>query len=239
VEPLRDRALQLLQHTLVQQHQAANGAPQQVDLWDVVQRIVFFASADAIFGPSMATESAFENFRTFDRYMPLLFTGFPAGLIPSLRRALAVLGNMLSLNSLKSAPGRISDFIRLRSEYLESVRVVGRARGFVTVAEPRLPSPLFPGQLSLRKPSDITLVNFSILWASQSNSIPAAFWALAYAARVPDLVARVRQEVIDAERARNPAFDPVRAAHARATLRHRCSLCLRRRPPCRPLTRSY
>jgi hypothetical protein len=129
VEPLRDRALQLLQHTLVQQHQAANGAPQQVDLWDVVQRIVFFASADAIFGPSMATESAFENFRTFDRYMPLLFTGFPAGLIPSLRRALAVLGNMLSLNSLKSAPGRISDFIRLRSEYLESVRVVGRARG--------------------------------------------------------------------------------------------------------------
>ncbi|KAK7169677.1 hypothetical protein R3I94_000042 [Phoxinus phoxinus] len=140
-------------------------------LQSFTNRIMFEAGFLTLFGRDpgflKASRTCMREFLAFDHAFPFLAAGVPIGLIPRVWRAREALAEELMHEELHQREC-ISDLIRRRMEAFDHMHLdeTGKARTHVCM-----------------------------LWASQANTLPAAFWSLYYTLRSADALTAARTEI--------------------------------------------
>ncbi|XP_077057643.1 cytochrome P450 7A1 isoform X2 [Siphateles boraxobius] len=140
-------------------------------LQSFTNRIMFEAGFLTLFGKDpgflQTSKTRMREFLAFDHAFPLLAAGVPIGLIPRVWRAREALAEELVHDELHQRKC-ISDLIHRRMEAFDRMHLdeTGKARTHVCM-----------------------------LWASQANTLPAAFWSLYYTLRSPDALTAARTEI--------------------------------------------
>ncbi|XP_072544094.1 cytochrome P450 7A1 [Salminus brasiliensis] len=140
-------------------------------------RIMFEAGFLTLFGKKngllqtgvvgICMQKAKQDFLIFDRAFPILAAGMPISLCVRALRAREALAEKLLHGELNQRT-LISDLIQQRMEAFDRMNLdeTGKARTHVCM-----------------------------LWASQANTLPAAFWSLYYTLRCPEALSAARTEV--------------------------------------------
>ncbi|KAG1927020.1 cholesterol 7-alpha-monooxygenase [Pimephales promelas] len=140
-------------------------------LQSFTNRIMFEAGFVTLFGRDpgflQASRTGMREFLAFDHAFPFLAAGVPIGLIPRVWRAREALAEDLMHDELHRRKC-ISDLIQRRMEAFDRMPLdeTGKARTHVCM-----------------------------LWASQANTLPAAFWSLYYTLRSADALTAARTEI--------------------------------------------
>ncbi|CAM4532774.1 unnamed protein product [Leuciscus chuanchicus] len=140
-------------------------------LQSFTNRIMFEAGFLTLFGRDpgflQAGRTRMREFLAFDHAFPFLAAGVPIGLIPRVWRAREALAEELMHEELHQRKC-ISDLIHRRMEAFNRMHLdeTGKARTHVCM-----------------------------LWASQANTLPAAFWSLYYTLRSADALTAARSEI--------------------------------------------
>ncbi|XP_051577204.1 cytochrome P450 7A1-like [Myxocyprinus asiaticus] len=126
-----------------------------------------FLQADSMSGTRTCMQKAAQDFLVFDRAFPALAAGIPITLYVQAWRAREALAEELLHNELHRR-NCISDLIQRRMDAFDRMHLdeTGKARTHVCM-----------------------------LWASQANTLPAAFWSLYYTLRSVDALTAARSEV--------------------------------------------
>ncbi|XP_078599980.1 cytochrome P450 7B1-like [Branchiostoma floridae x Branchiostoma japonicum] len=143
------------------------------ELWSFVYRIIFSASYKTLFGRHKEEKDetalllhAMEEFQKYDKRFPEIISNVPWWLMGHTKKRYEYLKSMVSPAGLGQRG--VSDFIRMRQEIYADANLT---------------------------PDEITACNFATMWASLSNTVPAAFWTLFYLLKDPVAMAAVRAEV--------------------------------------------
>ncbi len=114
-----------------------------------------FLQADGMSGTRICMQKSVQDFLAFDRAFPVLAAGVPIGLCAEAWRAREALAEELLHDKLHHRKC-ISDLIQCRMDAFDRMHLdeTGKARTHVCM-----------------------------LWASQANTLPAAFWSLYYTLR--------------------------------------------------------
>ncbi|XP_056128333.1 cytochrome P450 7A1 [Rhinichthys klamathensis goyatoka] len=140
-------------------------------LQSFTNRIMFEAGFLTLFGTDpgflQASRTRMREFLAFDHAFPFLAAGVPIGLIPRVWRAREALAEDLMHEELHQRKC-ISDLIQRRMEAFDRMHLdeTGKAR-----------------------------THMCMLWASQANTLPAAFWSLYYTLRSADALTAARTEI--------------------------------------------
>ncbi|XP_073692659.1 cytochrome P450 7A1 [Garra rufa] len=145
-------------------------------LQSFTNRIMFEAGFLTLFGKDakflhaddrICMRKAVQDFLTFDRAFPVLAAGVPIGLCTQAWRAREALAKELLHDKLHHRKC-ISDLIQRRMDVFDRMQLdeIGKARTHVCM-----------------------------VWASQANTLPAAFWSLYYTLRSVDAFTAARAEV--------------------------------------------
>ncbi|XP_078670434.1 cytochrome P450 7A1-like [Branchiostoma floridae x Branchiostoma belcheri] len=143
------------------------------ELWAFVYRIMFSASYRTLFGrhKENTDETArlvhsMEVFQKYDKRFPEIISNVPWWLMGQTRKRYEYLKSMVAPAELSQRG--LSDFMRMRQEIYTD------------------------GELSA---DEKAAFNFATMWASLSNTVPAAFWTLYYLLKDPVAMGAVRAEV--------------------------------------------
>ncbi|XP_067256381.1 cytochrome P450 7A1 [Chanodichthys erythropterus] len=126
-----------------------------------------FLQASGVSGSRISMQKAEQDFLVFDRAFPLLAAGLPISLIAQAWRAREALAEELLHDELHQRKC-ISDLILRRMDAFDRMHLdeTGKARTHVCM-----------------------------LWASQANTLPAAFWSLYYTLRSVEALTAARSEI--------------------------------------------
>ncbi|XP_019627826.1 PREDICTED: cholesterol 7-alpha-monooxygenase-like [Branchiostoma belcheri] len=143
------------------------------ELWAFVYRIMFSASFRTLFGRHKENKDetarlvhSMEEFQKYDKRFPEIISNVPWWLMGQTRKRYEYLKSMVSPAELSQRG--LSDFMRMRQEIYTD------------------------GELSA---DEKAAFNFATMWASLSNTLPAAFWTLYHLLKDPVAMAAVRAEV--------------------------------------------
>ncbi|CAH1258564.1 CYP7A1 [Branchiostoma lanceolatum] len=143
------------------------------ELWSFVYRIMFSASYKTLFGEHKEHKDetarllhAMEEFQKYDKRFPEIISNVPWWLMGHTKKRYGYLKSMVSPAELCQRD--VSDFIRMRQEIYGD------------------------GNLS---PDETAAFNFATMWASMSNTVPAAFWTLYHLLKDPVAMNAVKAEV--------------------------------------------
>ncbi|KAL7876198.1 hypothetical protein AOLI_G00111610 [Acnodon oligacanthus] len=178
LEKLSESMLDNLQ-TVLGQHLPRERSWKEEGLQSFTSRIMFEAGYLTVFGKKNGVEAgsagavdtcmkkAKQDFFTFDRAFPVMAAGMPITLCVPALWAREALAEKLLHGELRQRMC-ISDLIHLRMNAFDHMHLdeMGKARTHVCM-----------------------------LWASQANTLPSAFWSLYYTLRCPEALAAARTEV--------------------------------------------
>ncbi|KAI8514125.1 Cholesterol 7-alpha-monooxygenase [Branchiostoma belcheri] len=143
------------------------------ELWAFVYRIMFSASFNTLFGRHLENRDetarlvhSMEEFQKYDKRFPEIISNVPWWLLGQTRKHYEYLKSMVTPAEL--CQRGVSEFIRLRQEIYTD------------------------GNLSA---DEKAALNFGTMWASLSNTVPAAFWTLYHLLKDPVAMDAVRAEV--------------------------------------------
>ncbi|MCJ1314666.1 hypothetical protein MMC25_008348 [Agyrium rufum] len=172
--------------TMVSKTEASSQWTEYKDLYVFVQQLLFPAAVEAMCGPVLLSLSPTftSDFWEFDNHFPFFFKKYPRWLIPKGFRArdrlLQAVKSWLTYahanfdQSMVSADGDWdplfgSQFIRSRQDYC--------------------------GKMADMSENAIASSELGMIWATNANSIPSAFWLLLEIIHDPELLERARHEV--------------------------------------------
>ncbi|XP_078695283.1 cytochrome P450 7A1-like [Branchiostoma floridae x Branchiostoma belcheri] len=143
------------------------------ELWAFVYRIMFSASFNTLFGRHLENRDetarlvhSMQEFQKYDKRFPEIISNVPWWLLGHTRKRYEYLKSMVTPAEL--CQRGVSEFIRLRQEIYTD------------------------GNLSA---DEKAALNFGTMWASLSNTVPAAFWTLYHLLKDPVAMDAVRAEV--------------------------------------------
>ncbi|KAJ3119678.1 hypothetical protein HK098_005239 [Nowakowskiella sp. JEL0407] len=137
-------------------------------LYEFSRKVFFNASVKMIFGSQFDTDSMYEHFVIFDDGVPDLLSGLPELLLRKYRKAYnEMIGIMKSVSSTTTETD-VSEVMLKRNGVMKDFE---KSDDFFAQS------------------------NFMFLWGSQTNTLPAAFWAFAHVIGSPDLFRKVNEEI--------------------------------------------
>ncbi|KAJ3128008.1 Cytochrome P450 7B1 [Nowakowskiella sp. JEL0407] len=146
---------------------ATNDGSKMVPIFEFSRRIFFNASVRAIFGDIDPT-LVYEDFISFDGGFPLMVGGMPDFIISKFKKAEDRITTIMAKSLTPETSGKATEFIKKRES-------VFRDNGISDIYRLR-------GQ-------------FSILWASQANTLNGAFWTLAHIISNKEILRSVMSEI--------------------------------------------
>ncbi|XP_066271400.1 cytochrome P450 7A1-like [Branchiostoma lanceolatum] len=159
------------------------------ELWSFVYRIMFSASYKTLFGSHKEDKDetarllhAMEEFQKYDKNFPLIISNVPWLLLGQTKKRYEYLKSMVAPAELCQRD--VCDFTRMRQEIYAD------------------------GNLS---PDETAACNFTTMWASLSNTVPAAFWTLYHLLKDPDAMDAVRAEVDQVLKKTGQSLETVKA----------------------------
>lgn len=163
-----DKVLQL-QYAVHDQTMGNNGQSfmHGADLFDFLQQVVFVGSAGVLFGPTLGTTQCLADFKIFDQAFPILMSSLPAWLTRKARQARDRLATLVGHVPTPEA----ADFIVARHRELYQLYEMESGKDF-----------------------SVGTNQVGMLWATQANTLPTAFWAVYYILRTPAALTAVRKE---------------------------------------------
>nr|XP_032826124.1 cytochrome P450 7A1-like [Petromyzon marinus] len=147
------------------------------ELFSFCSRIMFEAGYLTLFGKEAQTcgvnkiltlSNTFEQFKNFDKIFPTLVAGVPIRLLRRGYKAREILADIHRQGKLKK---------RENMSALISLRI------------------LLNDTVSIYEEVEKAGTHVAMLWASQANSLPAAFWSLYYVLRSPEALKALRSEI--------------------------------------------
>eukprot|EP01087_Luapelamoeba_hula_P010277 TRINITY_DN271_c0_g1_i1.p1 TRINITY_DN271_c0_g1~~TRINITY_DN271_c0_g1_i1.p1 ORF type:complete len:515 (-),score=105.69 TRINITY_DN271_c0_g1_i1:82-1626(-) len=138
---------------------------QEGPLYEFVVRSIFFSSVPGFFGDGFGMEQTFQDYRTFDKYFALPLAGVPQIFLSAWVKASD--GLFRAVATIKER-ARVSNFMKARENRFDEMNMNFHDRGANQSA---------------------------MVWASQANSIPAAFWSLAYLLKDEEAKKVVMEEI--------------------------------------------
>ena len=167
------------------------------DLYPFLQMELFRASVEAMCGPIIfqLNPNFSEDFWAFDKCVPNLFKRLPRWMIPG------------SYKALEKALKTVKQWHAIADEQYDPSQIVPNDEGW----DQYFGSKLIKDRIAYSKkmgPMDADAIaseDLGLLWASNSNSIPAACWFSLEVVRDPALLSRVRNEI---ENALLPSSNP-------------------------------
>ncbi|KAJ3045973.1 hypothetical protein HK097_001083 [Rhizophlyctis rosea] len=139
-------------------------------VWSDATRWLFDANLATIFGDGLDSDAIYEDLTAFDKQFPLAAAGMPDFMLKDARKAQARIAETMSRRTLD--PG---NSLENASKFIKGRSVTLKEHGATETQAGRL--------------------EFTILWAAQTNAMPAAFWTLAHILTHPHILSAVQSEI--------------------------------------------